>query len=152
MKLDFFKITIMGYLLSAMVGCTPVASSSASNDPTPIAPASTQGDSSTMPSNLSTPANSGLEILIEKAKADLAQKLTVSVDEINLMEATAVTWPNASLGCPQEGMAYAEVLTPGYLILLEYRDNTFEYHASGRDTIVTCENPSPPVPGDPSNT
>lgn len=105
-----------------------------------------------MPSNLPTPFAPGLEGLIDRAKADLAQRLTVSASEITLVDAQSVTWPDSSLGCPQEGMAYAQVLTPGYLILLVHGSNTFEYHASQRDCIVTCENPSPPVPDIPSNT
>lgn len=98
------------------------------------------------------PVDAGLQNLIEKARADLANRLTVSANEISLVEATSVTWPDSSLGCPQEGMVYTQVLTPGYLILLEQGGNTFEYHASSGDTIVTCDNPSPPVPGSPGNT
>lgn len=118
---------------------------------TPLSPP-TQGDVTQMPSSLPLPEDTGLSNLIEKAKADLAGRLAVSANEINLIEATSVTWPDSSLGCPQEGMVYTQVLTPGYLILLEQGGNTFEYHAGSRDTIVTCENPSPPVPGSPGNT
>ncbi len=101
---------------------------------------------------LPTPFASGLESLIEKAKEDLAQRLSSPVTQINLVEATAVVWPDASLGCPQEGMAYAQVLTPGYLILLELGNKEFEYHSSRDTYIVYCENPIPPVPGTPVDT
>ena len=117
----------------------------------PVAPPN-QGDITQMPPSLPTPADTGIQNLIEKAKEDLAQRLTISANEINVVEATSVTWPDSSLGCPQEGMVYTQVLTPGYLILLEHGGNTFEYHASNRDSITTCENPSPPVPGGPGNT
>ena len=99
-----------------------------------------------------TPSFPGMESLIEKAKADLAQRLATSVTEITLKEATPMTWPDSSLGCPQEGMMYTQVLTPGYLILLEHAGNRYEYHASRGNTLVTCENPSPPVPGTPGDT
>ena len=117
----------------------------------PISPPS-QGDIITPMPSLPLPVDAGLQSLIEKAKADLANRLAVSTNEISLIEATSVTWPDSSLGCPQEGMVYTQVLTPGYLILLEHGGTTFEYHASSGDTIVTCENPSPPVPGMPGNT
>ena len=29
-----------------------------------------------------------------------------------------MTWPDASLGCPQPGMTFAQVLTPGYLVVI----------------------------------
>ena len=118
---------------------------------TPVSPL-TQESSTQMTPSLSTVTPSGLESLIEKAKEHLAQRLAVSTNEINLVEATSVTWPDSSLGCPQDGMVYAQVLTPGYLILLEHGGNRYEYHASSRDYVTTCENPSPPVPGSPGNT
>jgi hypothetical protein len=105
-----------------------------------------------MSQSLPTPATSGLQTLIEKAKIDLAKRLSIATDQISLVEAINVVWPDSSLGCPQEGMMYAQVLTPGFLILLEHAGNTFEYHTSNSTEIVTCENPSPPVPGIPSNT
>ena len=104
------------------------------NQPTPLAP------------------GSGLENLVETAKADLTQRLSLPVDQISLVEAEAVVWPDASLGCPQPGMAYADVLTPGYRIILMAQDNAYEYHASRGTEVFHCENPSPPVPGTPGDT
>ena len=111
-----------------------------------------QGDITQMPSSIPLPLDARLQSLVEKAKAHLANRLAVSTNKISLIEATSVTWPDSSLGCPQQGMVYTQVLTAGYLILLEQGGNTFEYHASSGDTIVTCDNPSPPVPGSPGNT
>lgn len=99
----------------------------------------------------STSDTSGMENLIDMTKKDLAQRLSVSVGDISLIEAKAVVWPNASLGCPQPGMFYAEVLTPGYLILLSFGGIEYEYHAGRGAKITYCENPtspSPDLPGD----
>ena len=100
----------------------------------------------------STPTASGLQSLIETAKEDLTRRLSISMTQISLVEATEVVWPDSSLGCPQEGMAYAQVLTPGYLIRLESGNKEFEYHASKGTFITYCENPSPTIPGTPENT
>jgi hypothetical protein len=116
----------------------------------PVAPP-TQGDITQMPTSLPTPADTGIQNLIEKAKEDLAQRLAVSANEINLVEATSVTWPDSSLGCPQKGMVYTQVLTSGYLILLEANGNMYEYHANRNTYVIFCENPSPPVPGTPAD-
>jgi hypothetical protein len=97
----------------------------------------------------SPPADSGLQHLIEMAKADVAQRLSVSIQDVAVLESVSVTWSDASLGCPQEGMAYAQVLTPGYLIRLKSGEQEFEYHAGKSTTVIFCENPSPPVPGIP---
>lgn len=110
-----------------------------------------QGDPQMTPS-LTIPADAGLQNLINKAMADLAQRLSIPVNQIKLAEATPVVWPDASLGCPQDGMVYAQVLTPGYLIRLAFGNQEFEYHASQGTYVVYCENPTPPVPGTPENT
>jgi hypothetical protein len=96
-----------------------------------------------------TPPFSNLERLIVKAKEDLAKQLSIEIIEISLVAAREVVWPDASLGCPQPGMAYAEVLTPGYLILLKSKNIEYEYHASRGTEVIYCENPMPPVEGTP---
>jgi hypothetical protein len=92
------------------------------------------------------PLDPNLQDLVQKAREDLANRLSLPLSQINLVLAEEVTWPDASLGCPEEGMQYAQVLIPGYQIRLESGGQEFEYHAS-RKTIVFCEKPSPPVPG-----
>lgn len=99
-----------------------------------------------------TPNTPNLQSLIDKAKNDLAQRLSISITQINVVDAKAVTWSNSSLGCPQPGMAYAEVLTPGYLILLNANGQNYEYHAGKGPDVLYCENPLPPVEGMPDNT
>jgi hypothetical protein len=93
-----------------------------------------------------------LQNLVDKAKEDLAQRLSISASQINLVEARDVVWPNSSLGCPEKGMVYAEILTPGYLVVLESDGNTFEYHGGFGGDIIYCKNPTPPIIGTPSNT
>ena len=105
-------------------------------------------DSSSTP----IPTEADMQNLINQAMADLAGRLGVDVNEIILLEMTSVVWPDGSLGCPREGMVYAQVLTPGYLIRLQSGDQIFEYHASRGTTVIFCENPSPPVPGTPADT
>ena len=98
------------------------------------------------------PTPSGLEDLIKKAKEDLAQRLSIPVSDIGLGEAKEVIWSDGSLGCPQPGMVYIQVLTPGYLIKLKYDNRDFEYHAGKRGSLTYCENPLPPVEGSGDNT
>lgn len=71
-----------------------------------------------------------IEELIALAKDDLAQRLRIKVEEISTQSIVAKEWPDASLGCPREGMLYAQVITPGYLIILEARERVYDYRAS----------------------
>jgi hypothetical protein len=112
----------------------------------------TQGDKPQMNPLLPTPSAPGLEGLIETAKEDLAQRLSVQTSDIILVEANEVIWPDGSLGCPQPGMMYAQVLTSGYLIKLKYDIRDFEYHAGEDRSLTYCKNPTPPTLGTPSGT
>ncbi len=145
-------------ILVIMTGCTPAidvgvpdyAAPSTSTPPPPVfstrqTPTASE-DPALITPTLPPPADLVPSSLIDEAKTDLAQRLSLAVDQIILLEASAVTWPDSSLGCPEEGMAYAQVLTPGYLIRLEAGAHQYEYHAS-RGTVFYCQNPSAPVPG-----
>ena len=140
MRIVVSLIILCGLVL--MTGCQ--ANSVAEQLTTSVPATPTRGEPQMTPS-LPTPADAGLQNLIENAKADLAQRLSTSVTQISLVEATAVEWSDSSLGCPQPGMDYLQVITPGYLILLEVNAQIYEYH-SNRDTyFVYCENTSPPT-------
>ena len=78
------------------------------------------------------------QVLIDSGKEDLSQKLGVKKDEIRLMQIELVDWPDASLGCPQLGMFYAQVITPGYRIILEGRGKSYTYHSDYRRAI-SCQ-------------
>jgi hypothetical protein len=109
---------------------------------------SIQGDNLQMNPSLPLPSASGLEGLIEKAKEDLAQRLSISVDQISLVEATGVVWPDSSMGCPQPDMKYLQIPEDGALIVLEVEGISYEYHNGGKRGLFLCEkklkNPSLP--------
>ena len=116
--------------------------------PLPVGPA--QGDD--MPKDLPLPISKspGPPVLIERAKVDLAQRLSIPTSQIKAIETKEAVWPDASLGCPQPGSVYAQIPTPGYLVTLEYDGNEFEYHVGIHGNVLYCENPKPPISGTPA--
>ena len=80
---------------------------------------------------------------VEAARHHLAGVLDVPIEQISLLQVDSVTWRDTSLGCPQPGRGYAQVLTPGYRILLEHDGQPFELHSdqSGR-YIMMCDSPA----------
>lgn len=115
-----------------------------------VSPApTTAGDGEHMTPQMDPPSNPAIDDLIDKAVQDLSERLGIEPDEITLVEAREVVWSNASLGCPQPGMAYADVLTSGYLIILNANNFEFEYHAGKKSEVFYCQNPEPPVSGAP---
>lgn len=142
-------------LLLILTGCGQV------NDPTPMTPQDASptpedssqnadevveltplptltSDSSTEGEAIPNPSDPTLARLIEMAKEDLAQRLSVTATSINLMEIEEVEWSDSSLGCPQPGMEYLQVITPGYRILLESNGSQHEYHSNRDAHLVYC--------------
>ena len=78
--------------------------------------------------------------LIERAKEDLVQTTGAGAEEITVVSTEEVEWGDTSLGCPEPDGMYAQMITPGYLIVLESGDRTYDYH-SGSDPegpLVQC--------------
>ncbi|MFQ5886210.1 MAG: hypothetical protein ACE5II_03135 [Anaerolineae bacterium] len=76
--------------------------------------------------------------LVDLAKGNLARRLGVGVKEVTLVSAEAVEWPDASLGNPQPGMVYAQVIIPGYKIILSAGGQEYEYH-SDQERVILVE-------------
>jgi len=68
------------------------------------------------------------EKVLAVAKADLMQRLGVSEEDILVKSVEGVQWPDSSLGCPQPGMMYLQVITPGFRVVLTVNGKDYEYH------------------------
>ena len=95
---------------------------------------------------ISEPQDPFLSEMVNKAKEDLADRLSVELDRINLLEVREVTWPDSSLGCPQPGMAYAQVPQEGLLIRLGVDKEMYFYHIGEAQVPFLCEATSQVVP------
>ena len=60
-------------------------------------------------------------------------------------EFTAVEWSDSSMDCPEPGMSYLQVITPGYRIILQANNNSYEYHSNRDSYFVYCEGRVPPI-------
>jgi hypothetical protein len=70
--------------------------------------------------------------------AAIAADLGVLPQSVQVITIEPRDWPDSSLGCPQPDMLYAQVITPGYLLLVEVSGERVEYHTDERGTIVRC--------------
>lgn len=82
-----------------------------------------------------------LQSFVDRAVADLARRRGVDPAEISTLEATAVVWPDGSLGCPVPGMEYTQVLQEGVRILLQLGGRAYAYHGGGGRLPELCEHP-----------
>jgi len=83
----------------------------------------------------------------EAATRDLSRKIGAPERDIAGVSQEEVTWPNSCLGCPKTEELCAQVLTPGYRIMLRVRDATYEYHSNRGGRVRLCGQSAPsPVP------
>ena len=73
--------------------------------------------------------------LVNQSKDDLAERLGVGPEEITVRSVEATEFPDTSLGVPEPGKVYAQVVTPGYIIKLAVDGQTYEYHATGERVV-----------------
>ncbi|MCA9927418.1 MAG: hypothetical protein KC419_03030 [Anaerolineales bacterium] len=76
--------------------------------------------------------------LVQDISADLSSRLGIDIGEVELVAIAETTWRDSSLGCPQPGMNYLQVLTDGYNITLKANEVVYEYHTSGTRSFVYC--------------
>jgi len=84
------------------------------------------------------PTGRSLDEMVTMVREDAARQGGVSVDDVRVTNAIAVTWPDGSLGCPEPGMTYTQALVPGYRILVRAGDRALQYHASRTGHFVLC--------------
>ena len=152
-------------LASAVVGCSsdadpaPQASSDSSSlsvttvaappDSEPTTPATTTSDGPPEGSDTTVyergDIDEGLRPFIDQATEDLAARLAIDPADIEALSAVLVTWPDSSLGCPQPGMQYAQVLTDGSIIELGVGEGddmvVYRYHTGGSSGPFLCDQP-----------
>jgi hypothetical protein len=93
-----------------------------------------EGDSTTVTDPL-------VDDFIRAAKEQLAEDLDVTVEEIAVVRSEAVDWSDSSLGCARSGESYAQVITPGYRIILALDEDWYEFHTD-QTRMFECENPT----------
>src|SRR5690349_12842844 len=101
------KVLIMAVATSAMV--VACGNESTSGGQPSMTPSTSSG------SEPATPSGG----LVEQAKADLVKRLGVDAAAIKVISSAEVTWPDGSLGCPEPGMRYAQMLVNGNRTVLE---------------------------------
>lgn len=126
-------------MLLILVGCLLAG---CDDSPTTV-PATSEDSVSQSGDPTGDPATPGPRV--EPAVEDLATRLGVNPTDITVVSSEEVTWRDASLGCPEPGRMYAQVLTPGVRIVLEVNGRHFDYHAAAGKPPFLCENPQPPA-------
>lgn len=99
-----------------------------------------EGSPSTTSAPTTTTSESQMseEVTVRMAISDLAARLHVPEDDIELSEVRAVQWPDGSLGCPEEGKLYTQALVDGTRVLLRFDQRVYDYHAGADGDPFLC--------------
>lgn len=74
--------------------------------------------------------------LVDLAKKDLAARLNINASDIVVSELQDVNFSDTSLGMSKPGEAYNQVITPGYIIILEVNNQYYRYHTNKVNTVI----------------
>lgn len=75
---------------------------------------------------------------VDAATKALATKLSVDAGAITVASSEAVEWPDSCLGVQDPNTMCAQVITPGYKVVLSANGQQYEYHtdASGANVVL----------------
>jgi len=146
-------ITVAMLVAALAAGCYPAAETVPTNAAPPDQ-AQTPVPAATSPAPAESPApaqtsavepapatpeyDPALQSLVAAAIQDLVQRLPAAPGDIEVVEAAAITWPDASLGCPQPDMRYKQVPVDGARIVLRVGKQTYSYHSGGSRAPFLC--------------
>ena len=91
-------------------------------------PSPPPASSSPPPGASSTASPDARRTAFRAAANELSRQVNAPVDSIAGVSQDETTWNDSCLGCPQTGENCAQVLTPGYRVVLRVSDATYEYH------------------------
>jgi hypothetical protein len=140
-------LTLLAVLLLLLAACgsrtpEPTTPPPATEIPTQMPP--------TQPSPIETPV-SPIETPVspvERPSADIADvavervisELDAAPEDVEVISIEPVEWSDTSLGCPQPGQTYAQVITPGYRVVLDVDGETYEVHTDATgENVVICQ-------------
>lgn len=72
------------------------------------------------------------------AAAAIAQQTGGLADDVVIRSVEAIDFGDSSLGCPEPGMAYLQVITPGYKVDAVLAGRSFDVRVAGKRGVI-CE-------------
>ena len=70
--------------------------------------------------------------------ADAAKRFKVAESAVVLTRAEQLTWSDGSLGCPEPGRTYTQMLVPGFRVVAKTDAGELAYHTDSLGNAVSC--------------
>jgi len=134
-------------LLTACMTTTP------SPSPTPVPTATTEVNTLPTPTSpdspISVPPTPRLSSQLPREmygdlRDAVAKQLGAAPETLRMVHSQEMQWRNSSLGCPEKGMNYLQVIIPGWRIVFEDENGTQHDVHIGEDitNFIICKNPT----------
>ena len=94
------------------------------------------GTPATPPSTAETPTPDETLPAVVAARQDLAARLEQAPEDVQVVSVTPTEWPDACLGAGEEDEVCAEVITPGYEVVLRLNQTQYTYRTDQTGTNV----------------
>jgi hypothetical protein len=75
------------------------------------------------------------------ARQQLADSLSCDPQSVDVVSVEEMEWSDSSLGCPQPGMMYMQMITPGYRVTLEHNGQRYTFHTDHGRRAIRCDRP-----------
>ena len=129
------SVTVLGALW-VVGGCSATSSGGETGS---LVPASLQPTQGRDPSSATTPATIDLpSSVIDPVVAEIARVAGIPVEQVTIVSAEPVTFPDGGLGCPVPGMVYVQVQVDGYKIIAEAGGKIYDYRGTGPGKFRLC--------------
>ena len=81
--------------------------------------------------------------VLDPILAAAAEGAGLAREDLEVIRAEQVTWPDGSLGCPEPGMAYTQALVDGYHVVIVAGDEELDYRVGSGGSFRLCEGTLP---------
>lgn len=79
---------------------------------------------------------------LARVLADASERTGVPRDRLEVVRAQAVQWRDGSLGCPEPGMSYIQMIVDGFWVELVADGSRLDYRMDGRGNFRLCDRPA----------
>ena len=126
--------TVIGLLLAAC----GMAGDDTGTDETTTTSTSSPTTSTTIETTPTSENQMNEEEVVQAAIQDLASRLDVAEQDIEVVDVRDVQWPDGALGCPEEGKMYTQAVVDGTQVLLGADERIYDYHAGSDGAPFLC--------------
>lgn len=82
--------------------------------------------------------------IMEAVLAEVGELAGTDPSGATIVQAEAVEWSDGALGCPEPGMLYPQVITPGYQVVVELDGTRYDLRVAREGAVIRlCEGLAP---------